>query len=212
MRTLAKTFLTTITAALIASSAIAQVNTFTNSTAFFNAITASNYTQNFNSIPDGGAGFASPTNFSGNGFSLSALTGAGNFLGINTPPDQWLSTFDVTTITFTNFSLNVTAIGGNFFATGFSENFTNTPVSVRVFFADSTSFTTNYTPSGSSDYFGLTYNTNITALIVSNVAPAAEFMTVNNLTVGVVPEPSTYALLGLAAVGFAGYVIRRRRA
>jgi hypothetical protein len=27
-----------------------------------------------------------------------------------------------------------------------------------------------------------------------------------------VPEPSTYAMLGLAAVGLAGYVIRRRRA
>ncbi len=31
----------------------------------------------------------------------------------------------------------------------------------------------------------------------------------NNLSV--VPEPSTYALLGLSAMGMAGYVIRRRR-
>jgi len=32
-----------------------------------------------------------------------------------------------------------------------------------------------------------------------------------NGTVSVVPEPSTYVLLALAAAGFGGYVIRRRR-
>lgn len=212
MKTLTKTFFIAAAAMSVASSADAQVNTFTNSTSFFNAITASNYTETFNSIPDGGSGFASPTNFSSNGFSMSALTGVGNFYGINTPPDQWLSTISVTTIAFTNFSLNVTAIGGNFFNTRDNEAFTNTPITVRVFFADSTSFQTNYTPASPSSYFGLTYNTNITALIVSNGPPAAEFTTVNNLTVGIVPEPSTYALLGLAAAGFAGFVIRRRRA
>lgn len=34
---------------------------------------------------------------------------------------------------------------------------------------------------------------------------------INNLTTTAVPEPSTYALLGLSAAGMAGYVIRRRR-
>lgn len=212
MKTLAKTFFFAAAALSIASSAIAQPTPFTNSTAFFNAITASNYTENFNSF-SGGTTNASPLNFSNNGFQYRAQTGFGPFYILNSAsPDFWLSTFEVTTITFTNISPNVTAIGGNFFATDYNSGYTNTQIGLRFVFADSTSYSTNYTPSGPSSYFGITYNTNITALIVSNVAPAAEYMTVNNLTVGVVPEPSTYALLGLAAAGFAGYVIRRRRA
>lgn len=196
----------------VSANATAQVNTFTNFATFSNAITSSNYTETFDTIPDGGFGFASPTNFSGNGFSFTAQTGTGNFFGINSPPDQWLSTFDVTFIRFTNFSLNTTAIGGNFFATQLDESYISTAVSVTVTFADATVFTTNYLPAVPSAFFGLTYNTNITSLTLSNAPPAAEFMTVNDLTVGVIPEPSTYALLGLAAAGLAGYVIRRRRA
>jgi hypothetical protein len=125
-------------------------------------------------------------------------------------PNLWLSTFEVTPITFTNFSANVTAIGGNFFSTGFNTLYTNTPFTIVVTFADAQTYTnSNFSASSPSAFFGLTYSTNITSLTVS--APA-EYRTVDNLTVGVVPEPSTYALLSLAAVMLVGYVIRRRRA
>lgn len=42
-------------------------------------------------------------------------------------------------------------------------------------------------------------------------AANAPVVRVDSITVEVVPEPSTYALLALGAAGFAGYVIRRRR-
>jgi hypothetical protein len=117
-------------------------------------------------------------------------------------------------LVFTNFSLNVSAIGGNFFATDFDGNFTNTPINVSILLSDSSTFSTNFTPTGSASFLGVTFSTNvsISSLVISNLNSPPQFPTANNLTIGVVPEPSTYALLGLAAAGFAGYVIRRRRA
>ena len=181
---------------------------YTSSSAFLSAISASNYTETYNGFTYQ-ASPVPPQNFSSNGFSYTAITGSGNFYMINNS-DRWLSTFDVTSITFTNFSANVSAIGGNFFATDFFEAYTNTPISIRATLVDSSTFTTNYLPGSPNSYLGMTFTTNISSLIISNAPPAAEFMTVNNLTVGV-PEPSTYALLGMAAAGLAGYALRRRR-
>ena len=37
------------------------------------------------------------------------------------------------------------------------------------------------------------------------------YFSIGSLDLNVVPEPSTYAMLAMAGVGFAGYVVRRRR-
>ena len=207
---------------VFSNSSLAQTNTFTDFASFSNAISASNYTETFNSIP-GNNFVATPTNFSGNGFSFTATTTNGS----ETPPnqlygltnggggDRWITLFyPEFGLVFTNFSLNVSAIGGNFFATDSGGFYTNTPISVSVLLSDSSTFSTNYTPTSATSFLGLTFSTNVSvsALVVSNLNSPPQFPTANNLTVGVVPEPSTYALLGLAALGFAGYVIRRRRA
>jgi hypothetical protein len=213
----------TVTCA-IALNAGAQTNTYTNSSSFFSAISASNYTETFNGIP--GANFVTtPTNFSGNGFSFTATTDTN---GPFPPPDnnrlygltnggggdRWITLFFPDFgLVFTNFSLNVSAIGGNFFATDSSGFFTNTPINVSILLSDSSTFSTNYTPSGATSFLGVTFSTNVSiaALVISNLNTPEQFPTANNLTVGVVPEPSTYALLGMAAAGLAGYVLRRRR-
>jgi hypothetical protein len=219
-----KTLLTFLAAVTItcagALNAGAQTNTYTDSSAFFSAISASNYTETFNGIP--GANFVTtPTNFSGNGFSFTATTTNG---GVNNQlygltngggGDRWITLFfPEFGLVFTNFSLNSSAIGGNFFATDDQGFFTNTPINVSILLSDSSTFSTNYTPFGSASFLGVTFSTNvsISALVISNLNNPPQFPTANNLTIGVVPEPSTYALLGLAAAGFAGYVIRRRRA
>lgn len=218
-----KTLLTLAAAAITVcatmNDAEAQPNAYTNSSAFFGAISSSNYTETFNSVPAPGF-VATPTNFSGNGFSFTTTTpngGVGNQLyGLTNGGggDRWLTLFYPDYgLVFTNFSLNVSAIGGNFFATDDQGFFTNTPINVQILLSDSTSFSTNYTPSSSASFLGVTFSTNvsISALVVSNLNIPPQFPTANNLTIGVVPEPSTYALLSLAAAGFAGYVIRRRR-
>lgn len=216
MKTLAKTFLIATTAALAASSTFAQINPpFTNSSAFFNAITASNYTETYSTNRFSYQGQTnSPLSFSNSGFSYNAIAGAGNFYfpGTTNPPttDLWLSVYDPVSITFTNFSANISAFGGNFFVTDSSGALTNVSITLTANFASGSPFTTNYTASTIDSFLGLTFNTNLTSVVLS--ATNGQYPTINNLTVGVVPEPSTYALLGLAAAGFAGYVIRRRRA
>ncbi|MEX1045267.1 MAG: PEP-CTERM sorting domain-containing protein [Chthoniobacterales bacterium] len=199
--------------------AAGQTNTFTNSGDFFGAISASNYTETFDSIP-GQTFVTTPTNFSGNGFSFTATTTneVGNTLyGLTNAGggDRWLTLYyPQFGLVFTNFSLNVSAIGGNFFATDDQGFFTNTPINVGVLLSDSTTFSTNYTPTSPASFLGLTFSTNVSvqSLVISNLNTPEQFPTANNLTVGVVPEPSTYALLSLATLGLAGYLIRRRRA
>jgi hypothetical protein len=184
------------------------VTTYTNSSSFLAAVAASNFTQNFSSFEVGATN--SPLNFTGNGFSYTALTDPDFYI----LPDKSLSvgSLPTQTLTFTNFSANISAIGGNFYATGSDFLFTNTPISIFATLVDSSTFATNYFPGGISSFLGLAFATNIVKLVVSNApsSPSPEFMTVDNITVGV-PEPSTYALLGLAAAGLAGYALRRRR-
>jgi hypothetical protein len=208
----------TITCA-IALNAGAQTNTYTNSSSFFSAISASNYTETFNGIA-GGNVVTTPTNFSGNGFSFTATTTNGGLdnrlygLTNGGGDDRWITLlYPQFGLVFTNFSLNVSAIGGNFFATDADGFYTNTPINVRILLSDSSIFSTNYTPSGATSFLGVTFSTNvsISSLAISNINTPPQFPTANNLTIGVVPEPSTYALLGMAAAGLAGYVLRRRR-
>jgi len=83
---------------------------------------------------------------------------------------------------------------------------------LSVILSDFSSYTTNYTPADfNSTYLGFITATNLSSVTITGPgAGTTNYPTVANVTV--VPEPSTYALLGLAAVGLAGYVIRRRRA
>jgi hypothetical protein len=231
-----RTFLTlaivVITACAATYDAEAQTNTYTSSSAFFAAISSSNYTETFNSLSTNGVPITTntfittPTNFSGNGFSFTATTDTNGPLP---PPDnnrlygltngggsdRWLTMYYPNYgLVFTNFSLNVSAIGGNFFATDQFGFYTNTPINVSILLSDSSTFSTNFAASSASSFLGVTFNTNVSvsSLVISNLNAQPQFPTANNLIIGVVPEPSTYALLGLAAAGFAGYVIRRRRA
>jgi hypothetical protein len=196
-----------------ASGARAQFTTYTNSTNFFNAISASNYTQSFSSIPVGGF---SNTNFQGNGFTINASGVSGLYgetYNVAPPTIRFLSTGGAPAdeLIFT-FSSNVYAVGGWFLSAESTVNpgsFTATIVSgtgINV-----TNIFTNNTTTYENSFRGWVFETNIISLTLSTDPDNAGFPSAGDGITVAVPEPSTYALLGLAAAGLAGYALRRQR-
>jgi hypothetical protein len=193
---------------------------YTNETDFLNAISGKPfYQQNFESVPQTQFGTNS-TNFSNGTFSFTAT------IPSVVPADTslWGETFDGNpalstgnppeSMVLTNFTPNTFAFGGFLYPTfnGAVDDFS--PISITVLFDDLTS--TNYTTNRGNLYadwfFGWVTTEPGTAIrsVTLDGPQDDNFMSVSDVTLAI-PEPSTYALLGLAAAGLAGYVIRRRR-
>lgn len=225
MKIHASALLLAIVAVVLPTSVRAQPFTvFTNSTNFFNAISGAQFTTNFASVPDYQF-MDNPTAFSGNGFSFDVYSTTNNptpgdsqLLGLQILPGQgWVATFsDVDSLVFSNFTYpsgqGLYGIGGNWFANDPSGAFVSQAVTVVATLVDDSTFTTNYTPADfASSYVGFLAATNFRSLTVSGPFPSVTDVYAGAGNVTVVPEPSTYALLGLAATGLAGYIVRRRR-
>ena len=212
MKTTSKLLLSGLIALALLADSRAQVTSFTNRTNFLNALTASNYTENFSAITIGGTGFQGPANFSGNGFTFTA----NNSIQGNGLYGEQLNSTNVLTLggNFTDgsliftFSTNTYALGGYFFIGNPGVLSANVTLALTLSNATPINLTTNVS-SLANAYFGWTTGTNrILSMTISS--PAAGWASAAEMTVGV-PEPSTYALLGMAAAGLAGYALRRRR-
>jgi hypothetical protein len=214
-----------LVALLQTPSAQAQAFTvYTSSNSFFSAITGGRFTTNFASVPDFAA-MANPTSFSGGGYSYNIFSttndpGQSQLWGLSNriaPGVNGVSVYmDNDSLVLTNFTYALGSggfgIGGNWLSTDGNGEFAPRAVTLSVILSDFSSYTTNYTPADfNSTYLGFITATNLSSVTITGPgAGTTNYPTVANVTV--VPEPSTYALLGLAAVGLAGYVIRRRRA
>lgn len=185
-----------LSAALITSSHATVI--YTSAASLLANVTGGSYTNNFDGLSSPAPGAAV---FTGGGFSYSAfapsdLYASGDFFGTS-------QINEALTITFT--SGNVFAFGANFFATDIMDAFQS--VSITLTLSDGT--TETFTPTSMSDsYRGFLSNVAITSLIIGGPGQSL-YAGLDNLTVGTVPEPTSWALLGLGLIGF---LVARRRA
>lgn len=197
--------------ALFTSQASAQVTTYTTQASFLAAVNAGFYTENFQSLSITGT-TPSPLNYSSLGFSYSVAASTSTFFGAGTSGDHWLSTniaTDSITITFT--SGNVTAVGGFFF----TSDINGAAVAGGVTISTNLTAAQNLLGTTPATFIGFTSPVPFTTLTFSAIQSGPIWPTANDLTVGVmstaVPEPTTWALMGIAGVSVSAAGIYRRQ-
>ena len=207
-----KAILASLAAVVLSTSSHAGFTMYTDTNSFYAAISLWNPgTISFNSISNGVFPNAS---YSTNGYTMNASS-AGGLYGETYSVDPTIRFLSVggaaSDDLIMTFSTNVYAVGGWFFSGESNLNpgsFTATIVDAG---GGTTIFTNDTTTVYNDTFLGWVYDTNITSLTLSTDPDNLGFPTAGGSVTLAVPEPSTYALLGLSAAGLAGYVIRRRR-
>jgi hypothetical protein len=203
----------TLFAALAFSTPAAAVSVFLNRDAFLAALTNS-YTENFADITTTRTGVTdAPQNFDGNGMSFSVNTQptSNDLYTIVNGGTKWLTVNNpANSLVFSLTSGNITAIGGNFFLTDQAGDFLAGSIDILISGPD-VDVGSGLSYSIPDVFVGYIFDTPITSMTVSRPAENNfNWITAGYITVGQVPEPSTYALLAMSAAGALWWARRRR--
>jgi hypothetical protein len=195
--------LSAVALAVLSTSSFASATVYTSSASFLTRVAPGYYTEDFNSLTNP---LPDPLPFSGGAFAYTASSPPFGLYSSDVTTGFFLGTSqedEDLTITFT--SGNVNAVGANFFASNISDAFQQ--VSITITLSDGTVET--FTPTSAADsYRGFTSDVAFTSLVISGPGTSL-YAGLDNLTVGTaVPEPTSWALAGLA---LAALVASRRR-
>ena len=208
------------TAAFLALPAIAQaqITTYTTLSSFL-AATTNPGTDTYQSLSITNT-TPTPMNRTAGAYGYTVAT-PGNFFGAGSNANHWLSTNTATsTMTFSNIGTNIRGIGGNFFGSDIRGDFRpNTSIVVTLNTAAG-SLTQTLSNTAITTFLGFTTTSNILSMTVTAVQPGQNSFawgTVDNFVLAqapasVVPEPSTYALMGTGLLGLVATARRRRAA
>jgi hypothetical protein len=169
--------LTVLLTSLFITSALRADTIYTSQSAFNAAISVGSFSTNFTNFS---GSISQPLNLSGNGYSTAITTETG---GLVCESGHLFNTNGTSLIFSFTLGADVTAVGGNFFDGGMS-NFT-------VTLNDGT---LDVVSSGTG-FVGFTSLNPITSLTITASIPGA-----NDITIGAVPEPASYVLLGLGTL------------
>ena len=213
-------------AAIVTAPTVAQAQFTVHTTlASFLAAVGANGTDTYTGFSISGE-TNSPINRSAGAYNYRA-TADGDFYGAGTTGNPWLSTDKAKdAITFSNFTSSVRGIGGNFFGSNISGAFQSGNITLTATNAGG-SVTQTLINATTSSFLGFVSTSAITSLVVTTEPPSSGptsgsltttslWPTVDNLilaegkSASVVPEPSTYALLGTGLM-FIGGIARRRK-
>lgn len=197
----------------------AQFTSYTTLASFI-AATTNQGTDGFENISIIGS-TPSPLNRNAGSFNyVASIPSGGAFYGAGSNADRWLSTNTATdAMLFNGFSGGPRGVGGLIFGSNIAGAF-QAGVSIQI---DATrsggaAFSQILTGLTTTSFFGLVATSDITSFTVTAVqgqtpvwGTVNNFVLANGPATNVVPEPSTYLLMGTGLVGLVG-VARRRRA